>query len=222
MLFELEKYHKKIFQLSKMNLNLELMLEKSTFMGIKKDVVEKETVNFNNNLKKIEEYKSKILEIINKTEHSKYEYWVEMNIKTCKSIFEIEQNKKNPDSTRIFSARETVQEWREKILEKKYLIPNTYYLYDYFDFYDEIVKKTPFESEQIILAKKNYEYTFEKKQGKYIFTVHQAGIELGRDIIDYISENEFNEYEKNKDIFIQKKIKQLSQNPQNYKIRHWR
>lgn len=77
------------------------------------------------------------------------------------------------------------------------------------------------ENERQIISQVPYKYTFEKYKEQYIFSIHQA-VGIGRDVIEYLTEKDFISYTENPDVFIQQKIKQLEENPEDYKICWWR
>lgn len=132
-LSELKNIHKKIFELYRNNFNLESVLERSGYLKIPIDELTKLENEYNNNDKLQKDLEKKLTSIIAKTNEFILFKWIDENINCCKKIIKNELKKQKPDTTKISVAKETISKWKHiNEATKKYIIPNPYYLSDYF------------------------------------------------------------------------------------------
>jgi len=139
----LSNIHRSIFDITRNNFSIDIFLERGSNYASQEDINKAYRDLSDNNKKKIE-LEKQLNDTITEAETKipgLYSDWIEINIDTCEMIISQPKNKNEEfsnDSTRLFVADELKQEW-EKIsqTQNKYLVPNVYYLIDYFVFFEK-------------------------------------------------------------------------------------
>lgn len=156
---KIEEIRHEIFEVSKKLLSLDIYLERAQGVPQEEyDNAEKEYKRLRLRKEDLQDILSAYVRKMREEDFDLFQDWVQIHINTCTEIINYAKNPDagsfDKDSTRIYVAKETKQEW-ESVLkgEKFFVIPNVYYLTDYDKFFDKFTGQY-FDNEKDIRPKK--------------------------------------------------------------------
>ncbi len=143
---ELEKIRQDIMTLSRMQFENDTILDKGEAWGASKETIDKAQKDYRLVADELSENDFKLRTLISETDKNILHQWILFHLYTCADIINIMSVEKGEyDSTRLMVADETFYEWKNILSQdKKYVIPNVYYLRDYDKFFNFVFNNLKF------------------------------------------------------------------------------